>query len=241
MLESELFGYVKGAFTGASESRAGFFQTADGGTIFLDEISETSPAMQVKLLRVLQDKQICMVGTTRSRKVDVRIVASTNRDPLSLLEKDVLREDLYYRLNVISITIPPLRERGDDVLVLVHHFAKKFADESGRPAPIFSPEALRALREYTWPGNVRELENVIQSLVVMAEGDTLDVSDLPSLMRFLGAAGRRRRAHPGRGGVPAHQGHPPERGRQPIPGGAHPGDRPQDAPRAASAQAPQST
>ncbi len=184
LLESELFGYVKGAFTGASESRAGFFQTADGGTIFLDEISETSPAMQVKLLRVLQDKQICMVGTTRSRKVDVRIVASTNRDPLSLVEKDVLREDLYYRLNVISITIPPLRERGDDVLVLVNHFAKKFADESGRPAPVFSPEALRALREYTWPGNVRELENVIQSLVVMAEGETVDVSDLPSLMRY---------------------------------------------------------
>jgi transcriptional regulator with PAS, ATPase and Fis domain len=184
LLESELFGYVKGAFTGASESRAGFFQTADGGTIFLDEISETSPAMQVKLLRVLQDRQICMVGTTRSRKVDVRIVASTNRDPLSLVEKDVLREDLYYRLNVISITIPPLRERGDDVLILVNHFAKKFADESGRPAPILSPEALRALREYTWPGNVRELENVIQSLVVMAEGDTLDVSDLPSLMRY---------------------------------------------------------
>ncbi len=184
LLESELFGYVKGAFTGASESRAGFFQTADGGTIFLDEISETSPAMQVKLLRVLQDKQICMVGTTRSRKVDVRIVASTNRDPLTLLEKSVLREDLYYRLNVISIALPPLRDRGDDILILVDHFARKFAEESGRPTPVFSPAALRALHDYTWPGNVRELENVLQSLVVMGEGDTLDVCDLPPLMRY---------------------------------------------------------
>jgi transcriptional regulator with PAS, ATPase and Fis domain len=184
LLEAELFGYVKGAFTGAVESRAGFFQTADGGTIFLDEISETSPAMQVKLLRVLQDKEVCMVGTTRPRKVDVRIVASTNRAPETLVAKGILREDLFYRLNVVPISIPPLRERAEDVPLLAHHFARRFAEEAGRPAPAFTAEALRALTEYSWPGNVRELENVIQSAVVMTEGDTIDVTDLPSLLRF---------------------------------------------------------
>ncbi|MFH1175955.1 MAG: sigma-54 dependent transcriptional regulator, partial [Acidobacteriota bacterium] len=184
LLESELFGHLKGAFTGATESRAGFFQTADGGTIFLDEISETSPSMQVKLMRVLQDKEICMVGATRTRRVDVRIVAATNRDPAGLVEKGVLREDLFYRLNVISISIPPLRERGDDILLLAHHFARKFAQDSGRPAPEFSDGALRALRSYYWPGNARELENVIQRLVVMCESSLIEVADLPSLMRF---------------------------------------------------------
>jgi DNA-binding NtrC family response regulator len=184
LLEAELFGFVKGAFTGAVESRAGFFQTADGGTIFLDEISETSPAMQVKLLRVLQDKEVCMVGTTRPRKVDVRIVASTNRAPETLVAKGILREDLFYRLNVVPISIPPLRERADDVLLLAHHFARRFAEEGGKPAPAFTARALRALTEYSWPGNVRELENVVQSAVVMTEGDSIDVTDLPSLLRF---------------------------------------------------------
>ncbi|MBI4917403.1 MAG: sigma-54-dependent Fis family transcriptional regulator [Acidobacteria bacterium] len=184
LLESELFGYVKGAFTGASETRAGFFQTADGGTIFLDEISETSPSMQVKLLRVLQEKEICMVGATRSRRVDVRVVTSTNRDPQTLVAKAVLREDLFYRLNVIAVAIPPLRERGDDILLLAHHFARKFAAEFGKAVPQLSEAALRALRAHTWPGNVRELENVIQRLVVMCEGGTIEVRDLPALMRF---------------------------------------------------------
>jgi DNA-binding NtrC family response regulator len=184
LLEAELFGFVKGAFTGAVESRAGFFQTADGGTIFLDEISETSPAMQVKLLRVLQDKEVCMVGMTRPRKVDVRIVASTNRAPETLVAKGILREDLFYRLNVVPISIPPLRERGDDALLLAHHFARRFAEEAGRAEPAFTAQALRALAEYSWPGNVRELENVVQSAVVMTEGDTIDVTDLPSLLRF---------------------------------------------------------
>jgi two-component system response regulator HydG len=184
LLESELFGYVKGAFTGAVESRAGFFQTADGGTIFLDEISETSPSMQVKLLRVLQDREVCMVGATRTRKVDVRIIASTNREPLSLVEKGILREDLFYRLNVLSIPIPPLRARGDDILLLANHFASKFAGEFGRPVPEFTHAALRALRAHQWPGNVRELENVMQSVIVMSESEAIDVADLPSLMRF---------------------------------------------------------
>ena len=184
LLESELFGHVKGAFTGATESRAGFFQTADGGTIFLDEISETSLAMQVKLLRVLQDKEICMVGSTRPQKVDMRILAATNKDLLSLVKKGVFREDLYYRLNVVSISMPPLRERGDDILILARNFATKFAKEFEKPEPRFSDNALQVLSNYYWPGNVRELENVIQRLVVMNEGSLIEVSDLPSLMRF---------------------------------------------------------
>ncbi len=184
LLESELFGHVKGAFTGATESRAGFFHTADGGTIFLDEISEMSLSMQVKLLRVLQDKQICMVGSDRMRKVDVRILAATNKDLHDLVKKGLFREDLFYRLNVITIAIPPLRERGDDIILLAHHFAIRLAAESGRSPLRFSDKALRNLRTYNWPGNVRELENVIQRLVVMADGDLIEVPDLPELCRF---------------------------------------------------------
>ena len=184
LLESELFGHIKGAFTGATETRAGFFQTADGGTIFLDEISETSLSMQVKLLRVLQDREVCMVGSTRSRKVDVRILASTNKDLLSLVKKGSFREDLFYRINVITIELPPLRERGDDILLLIHHFATKFAMGLGKAAPQFSDEALQTLRNYHWPGNVRELENVVQRLVLMTDGELIEVPDLPSLMRF---------------------------------------------------------
>jgi two-component system response regulator HydG len=184
LLESELFGHVKGAFTGATESRAGFFHTADGGTVFLDEISEMSLSMQVKLLRVLQDKQICMVGSDRTRKVDVRILAATNKDLPGLVKKGIFREDLFYRLNVIKITIPPLRERGDDIILLANHFITKFASELGRSPLRFSDKALQSLRNYNWPGNVRELENVIQRLVIMTDGDLIEVPDLPSLMRF---------------------------------------------------------
>jgi DNA-binding NtrC family response regulator len=184
LLESELFGHVKGAFTGATESRAGFFATGDGGTIFLDEISEMSLSMQVKLLRVLQDKQICMVGSDRTRKVDVRILAATNKDLHDLVKKGLFREDLFYRLNVITIAIQPLRERGDDIILLAHHFATKFAAESGRSPLRFSDKALQSLRSYNWPGNVRELENVIQRLVVMTDGDLIEVPDLPELCRF---------------------------------------------------------
>jgi len=184
LLESELFGHVKGAFTGATESRAGFFHAADGGTIFLDEISDMSLAMQVKLLRVLQDKEVCMVGSNRTRKVDVRILAATNKDLQGLVKKGLFREDLFYRLNVITIIIPPLRERGDDILLLAHHFLTQFAAESGKATPGFSDEALQSLRSYNWPGNVRELENVIQRLVVMTDGDVIEVPDLPDLCRF---------------------------------------------------------
>ncbi len=184
LLESELFGYMKGAFTGATVSRAGFFQTADGGTIFLDEISETSFSMQVKLLRVLQDKEVVMVGANKARKVDVRIIEATNKDLLSLVEKGSFREDLFFRLNVITIDIPPLRERGDDILLLSNHYMTMVADELGKPLPRFSDEALQVLRNYYWPGNVRELKNVIQRIVVMTDSDVIDVPDLPSLMRF---------------------------------------------------------
>ena len=184
LLESELFGHVKGAFTGASESRAGLFHAADGGTIFFDEVGETSASMQVKLLRVLEDKEISMVGSNRLRKVDVRILAATNRDLLVLVKKGLFRKDLFYRLNVITIALPPLRERGDDVMLLATHFARRFAAEMGRSPVQFSGRALDVLRSYDWPGNVRELENVIQRLILMTDSDTIDTPDLPQLMRF---------------------------------------------------------
>jgi DNA-binding NtrC family response regulator len=186
LLESELFGYVKGAFTGASESRAGFFQTADGGTVFLDEVSETSLAMQVKLLRVLQEREINMVGSAQPRKINVRILAATNKDLLSLVKKGRFREDLYYRLNVIEIGLPALQDREDDVILLVRHFARKYSKEVDKPEPRFSDKALEVLRNYAWPGNVRELENVVQNLVVMTDSNVIDAPDLPRLMRHAG-------------------------------------------------------
>ncbi len=184
LIESELFGYVKGAFTGSTETRAGFFQTADGGTIFLDEISETSPAMQVKILRVIQEREVCMVGSRKTQKIDIRILAATNKDLGKLVEKGLFREDLYYRLNVINIDIPPLRERGDDTFLLIQHFTNEFCKEFDKPVPKFSDNALDVLKHYSWPGNVRELENVIKRIMVMIEGDIVNVPDLPSLMRF---------------------------------------------------------
>ena len=184
LLESELFGHVRGAFTGAVESRAGFFQTADGGTIFLDEVSDTSPTMQARLLRVLQDHEVCMVGSSRPRKVDIRVVAATNRDLLGLTKRGIFREDLYYRLNVLTITLPPLRERGEDVLALADHFAARFSTAQGRERLRFSERALAVLRGYDWPGNVRELQNVVQRLVVMTDGPVIEVTDLPEMMRF---------------------------------------------------------
>lgn len=184
LLESELFGYVRGAFTGATETRAGFFQTAEGGTIFLDEISETSLSMQVKLLRVLQDKEVIMVGARQPMKVDARIIAATNKNLPDRIKQGEFREDLYFRLNVIAIDIPPLRDREEDIGLLVHHFAERFAKEFAKPRPRISDGALQALRNYSWPGNVRELENIIQRLIIMAEGEAIDAPDLPSLMRY---------------------------------------------------------
>lgn len=190
LLESELFGYVRGAFTGASETRAGFFQTADGGTIFLDEISNTSLAMQAKLLRVLQDKEFYMVGSKKSQKVNVKVVAATNVDLMHLVKKGLFREDLYYRLNIITIDLPPLRERDNDVLLLLDAFLEKYVREVGKLPMKFSPRALKALSEYAWPGNVRELQNLVQRLVIMADESTIDITDLPVNFKF--SAGRMR-------------------------------------------------
>lgn len=184
LLESELFGYIKGAFTGANESRAGFFQTADGGTIFLDEIGDTSLTMQAKLLRILQNKEVSMVGSSKPRKVDVRILTATNKDLMKMVGRQLFREDLYYRLNVININIPPLRERTDDIFLLTNHLLQKFASELGKTKQRFSDKALDILQKYSWPGNVRELENLIQRLTLMVESQVIDIPDLPSYMRF---------------------------------------------------------
>jgi DNA-binding NtrC family response regulator len=184
LLESELFGHVKGAFTGAVETRAGFFQTADGGTIFLDEISNTSLAMQAKLLRVLQEKEFYMVGSKKSHKVNVRVVAATNVDLMQLVKQGLFREDLYYRLNIISIELPPLRDRGDDILLLLNFFLSRYVRELGKKPMKFTAKALKALKEYSWPGNVRELQNLVHRLVIMADEPIIDVPDLPESFRY---------------------------------------------------------
>ncbi|MBI1987273.1 MAG: sigma 54-interacting transcriptional regulator [Nitrospinae bacterium] len=168
LLESELFGHKKGSFTGAMADKKGLFEVAHEGTIFLDEIGETSPAMQVRLLRVLEDGELRSVGETYSRTVDVRVVAATNRDLKKEVEAGRFREDLYYRLHVFPITLPPLRERRDDIPLLAHHFLKKYVQRMSKQIPGFSPEALNALQNYPFPGNVRELENEIERAVTLA-------------------------------------------------------------------------
>ena len=179
LLESELFGHEKGAFTGAVSSRKGLFEEANGGTIFLDEIGDMSLAMQAKLLRVLEDKEIRHVGSDKSHKVDVRVIAATNKDLKKEVEKGNFREDLFYRLNVIPIYLPELKERTEDIPLLVEYFLKKYGEQAGRPNLKISREALSCLMRYDWPGNVRELENLIERLVVLATGDEITVSDLP--------------------------------------------------------------
>lgn len=185
LVESELFGHVKGAFTGATEPRDGYFRAADGGTVFLDEISELAAATQVKLLRVLQEGEIVPVGSSQARKIDARILAATNKDLSALVEKGTFREDLFFRVSVINVDVPPLRERDNDVLLLIEHLSTKLAELAGKPTPQFSDEALAALKAYTWPGNVRELENTLNRLIVMgARDEPIDVRDLPAQMRF---------------------------------------------------------
>ncbi len=184
LLEAELFGFTKGSFTGAYETRAGYFLTADGGTIFLDEISETSLSMQVKLLRVLQDKQIYMVGSKSPRTVNVRIIAATNKDLQLQLKQGLFRDDLFYRLNVLTIHIPPLRERKEDIVPLAHYFLQKFSTENSLTIPEIGDDLIKALQAYHWPGNVRELENLIYRLVIMNEDSRLSSTDLPEYMRF---------------------------------------------------------
>jgi len=180
ILESELFGHEKGAFTGAVNSRMGRFQAADGGTIFLDEIGEMSAKLQVKLLRVLQERKIEPVGSNRSITLDVRVVAATHRNLKEEVKKGKFREDLFYRLQVVPIDLPPLRERGTDVLLLAEFFMNKFCERMGKPPIVISAEAGAQLLSYGWPGNVRELENLIERLAIVVDSDDLQVEDLPT-------------------------------------------------------------
>lgn len=179
ILESELFGHEKGSFTGAVNSRIGRFQMADGGTIFLDEIAEMSPKLQVKLLRVLQEKIVEPVGSTRSVPVDVRVLAATNRDLAAEVAAGRFREDLYYRLQVVPVELPPLRQRGDDIPVLTRYFLDRACERLGRSSMTLSYEVERRFREYQWPGNVRELENLVERIAILAERDNVTLADLP--------------------------------------------------------------
>jgi two-component system response regulator PilR (NtrC family) len=179
LLESELFGHEKGAFTGAVQQKAGLFEVADGGTLFLDEIAELPPLMQVKLLRVLQEHEFRRVGGTRNLKVDVRLVAATNKDLGEAVAAEVFREDLYYRLNVIQIALPPLRERREDIPLLVEHFLEKLTGQTGTQAP---DSVMRKLLDYNWPGNIRELENAIERCVVLSRDKKLCENGLPKHM-----------------------------------------------------------
>jgi DNA-binding NtrC family response regulator len=178
LLESELFGYEKGAFTGAGASKPGKFELADKGTLFLDEIGDVPLAIQVKLLRVLQEREFERLGGTRTVKVDVRLVAATNRDLREALEQGTFREDLYYRLNVVPIDIAPLRQRKEDIPDLVNLFISRFAGDSGKPVEEITPEAMQILVNYHWPGNVRELQNIIERACALAKGTVLKVEDI---------------------------------------------------------------
>ena len=182
LLESELFGHVRGAFTGAVDNRTGRFEAAHTGTVFLDEINSTTPKLQIKLLRVLQEHEFERVGDTQTIRVDTRVIAASNRDLPEEIESGRFREDLYYRLNVISIYLPPLRERHEDIPLLVGHFLKIYNEQNYRHVPHVEPAAMEALTKYDWPGNVRELQNYIERAVVMASGDELTCDLLPEVV-----------------------------------------------------------
>jgi DNA-binding NtrC family response regulator len=181
LLESEIFGHERGAFTGAIERRQGVFELADRGTIFLDEIAEMTPQTQVKLLRVLQERRFRRLGGRVETPVDVRVVAATNQDPLQAVREQKLREDLYYRLNVFSIALPPLRDRKEDLPLLTQAFIGEFAERNGRQVKAISADAMRKLEQYHWPGNVRELRNVIERATILTEGEFIEVKQLPAL------------------------------------------------------------
>jgi two-component system response regulator PilR (NtrC family) len=188
LLESTLFGHVKGAFTGAVQSRKGLFEAAHEGTLFLDEVGTVSLETQTKMLRVIQEREIRRVGGVESKSVDVRLVAATNVDLRREVEQGRFREDLYYRLNVISIEMPPLRERREDIPSLAAHFLRIYAEENQREVTGFAPQTMDALTEYSWPGNVRELENVVERAVVLCRGDTIELDELPQALRGGGSA-----------------------------------------------------
>ena len=183
LLESELFGHVKGSFTGAVDNRTGRFEAAHAGSIFLDEINSTSPKLQVKLLRVLQEGEFERVGDNNTKKVDTRIIAATNRDLLEEIEADRFREDLYYRLNVVPIYLPPLRERREDIEPLVSFFLNRYAEQNRREMQYVHGDAMRLLREHDWPGNVRELQNYVERAVILGAGTELRVEHLPPQLR----------------------------------------------------------
>jgi sigma-54 specific flagellar transcriptional regulator A len=183
LIESELFGHAKGAFTGAHAARQGFVAAAEGGTLFLDEVGELPLQVQVKLLRLLQQREYSMVGDSRAHKSDIRIVAATNRDLEVEVANRRFREDLFYRLNVIQIELPALRDRADDIELLAFHFLAKSATRAGRQVVAFTPEALEVLRAYPWPGNVRSLENTVERAVLLARGALITVDDLPEKIR----------------------------------------------------------
>ncbi|MCC6528177.1 MAG: sigma 54-interacting transcriptional regulator [Polyangiaceae bacterium] len=183
LLESELFGHVKGAFTSASESRVGLFAAAAGGTLFLDEIAEVSPPLQAKLLRVLQERKVRPIGAADEIAVDVRLVAATNRDLAADVEAGRFRRDLYYRVDVVRIAVPPLRERGEDVLLLAEHFLAAHAARLGRRVPTLDADAAAVLLRHKWPGNVRELQNCVEHAVAVSTGDRIGVDDLPAHLR----------------------------------------------------------
>src|SRR5712671_1349028 len=188
LLESTLFGHVKGAFTSAISSKKGLFEVADGGTIFLDEIGTMSMETQAKILRVLQDRKFMHLGGVQEIQVDVRIIAATNVDLRQMVREGRFREDLFYRLNVISIDLPPLRQRREDIPLLVQHFLQKYSEENDRPVRSITPEALRPLMSYSWPGNVRELENVIERAVVLSSGTNIGIDLLPDNLLGRGSA-----------------------------------------------------
>ena len=183
LLESELFGSTKGAYTGASETREGYFQAANGGTIFLDEIGTASLAVQVRLLRVLQEKEVRKLGARNSEKIQVRVIAATNSDLREMVEKGSFREDLYYRLNVVDILTPPLRERKEDILPLAKTFLEKYQRDYGKSGLKLSDKTVEILKRYNWPGNIRELENVIQRAIIMSENEILP-QDLPASVKY---------------------------------------------------------
>ena len=191
LIESELFGHAKGAFTGAHAARTGRVAAAEGGTLFLDEIGEMPLALQVKLLRLLQQKEYSPVGDSRSHRCDIRVVAATNRDLESEVRAGRFREDLYYRLNVIHVHLPALRERGEDVMLLAQHFFKTCASRSGRTDLLgFTDEALQTIGRYEWPGNIRELENMVERSVLRARGPRITIDDLPAKVRECQATDR---------------------------------------------------
>ena len=240
LLESELFGHEKGAFTGAMERRAGYFELADAGTIFLDEITEMSPSLQAKYLRALQDGAVRRLGGKTEVKVDVRIIAATNRDPLQAVKDGAFREDLYYRLNVLNIALPPLRQRREDLPLLVEAFVKEFNDKYDKSVTGLDDGAMRLITQHDWPGNVRELRNTMERAIVQSTGDRISAAQLPFgppapapvRARRRGRPARRHQARAGRARAhPAHaRGQPPQqdpRRRHPR---RHPQDPPQQAP-----------